>query len=177
MPIAALAAIVATTVSFRVAAPEESAEAARDCISTKNIDYTIALDERSILFFMRGHIAYRNALLDACPALLPQPPFGYGSRDSMLHVCRDTAITVFGPGSPTIPVATCRLGQFEPMSYDEAKALAAAATPPRKTKGGNRQQAVKTQPVELPQAPTPSDPAQPATAAPSTPAAPVTPAR
>ncbi|HET7132455.1 MAG TPA: hypothetical protein VFJ95_09410, partial [Gammaproteobacteria bacterium] len=63
-----------------------------DCVVTTSIDHTQAVDDRTILFFMRGKKVYRNYLPRKCPGLQRQNPIMYKTRGNRL--CDVDTITV-----------------------------------------------------------------------------------
>ena len=166
--IGALAALIAAAVPMIAAAQQQPTAVERDCIDHRRIDSTKVLDDRNVLFFMHGHQAYRNTLLDECPALRTEDRFSYRTTDSLQHLCKSTLITVLSRAGG-YAVASCRLGAFLPLSEDEAdKLVASAATPSRRNKKGDAQ-GVNAQPVvPAPGAQPRSDSAVPTTT-PSTP--------
>jgi hypothetical protein len=92
------------------------------CISTNSLRSTHAVDDRSMLFYMRGGVIYLNVLSHNCPGLKRQNRISYKVMAGRL--CSVDVITVlesFGGGlSPGI---SCGLGQFYGISEDEARFL------------------------------------------------------
>ena len=119
----------------------------RDCLILTDIRQTAVIDDRTILFYMRGgkKQVYRNYLPHECPNLGREGRFAY--KTPINRLCSVDLITVlqqFGPG--LTPGFTCRLGVFYPMTYDEAEIL-------RKDKDnpdGPHGNAVKSKPAEVP---------------------------
>lgn len=102
--------------------PDDDAVPSERCISRGRIERTDIVDERSILFHMRGGGIYRNVLSRRCPGLSDRKPFSYDARSS--RVCAMDRITVlerFGAGLS--PGVSCSLGKFYPVSETEAEAI------------------------------------------------------
>ncbi len=101
--------------------PDESLEAKR-CVSLSRIQSTDVLDDRNIIFYMRGGDIYRNVLPHRCSGLRRRDAFMY--RTSMSQLCNVDIITVlesvvvgFTPG------ASCGLGMFYPVTEAQVKGL------------------------------------------------------
>ena len=92
------------------------------CISVSRLRSTHAVDDRTILFYMRGGETYLNQLRYNCPGLKLRNRISYKVMAGRL--CSVDVITVlesFGGGlSPGI---SCGLGQFYGISEDEARFL------------------------------------------------------
>ncbi len=92
------------------------------CISVSRLRSTHAVDDRTMLFYMRGGDTYLNVLSHNCPGLKRQNRISYKVIAGRL--CSVDVITVlesFGGGlSPGI---SCGLGQFYGISEDEARFL------------------------------------------------------
>jgi hypothetical protein len=137
----------------------------RDCLILSDIRQTVVLDDRTILFYMRGgkKDVYRNYLPHECPNLAREGRFSY--KTPLNRLCNIDLITVleqFGPG--LTPGFTCRLGDFYPITYEEAEILRKEKDNP----DGPRGNAVKSKPAELPDkkgaAPAPAEGAAPESA-------------
>jgi hypothetical protein len=109
-----------------------------DCIIVSRIDKTDIIDDQTVLFFMRGNKQiYRNYLPRKCPGLEVEDRFGYQVHSSRL--CKVDMLTVLPRiGIPT----TCRLGEFQPITREEAEELRAIHDHPRHGDG------VDVKPVE-----------------------------
>jgi Family of unknown function (DUF6491) len=93
-----------------------------DCVSTPNIDRTHAVDDRTILFFMRGKKVYRNYLPRKCPNLERQNRIMYKTHGARL--CDVDTITVLEQwGARLTPGFTCPLGEFHPITPEEVEDL------------------------------------------------------
>lgn len=90
------------------------------CITVSRIDDTDIIDDRTIIFFMRGKRIYRNYLPHTCPRLAIEDRFGY--RVTGARVCRGDTLTVL----PRVGLATyCQLGEFQPITAEEVEELRA----------------------------------------------------
>ena len=92
------------------------------CIAPSRIDRTEVIDERTVIFHMRGSDTYLNRLSYACPRLVREKRFSYDIRTNRL--CNVDVIYVLewwgrslrrGPG--------CGLGMFYPITEEEAELL------------------------------------------------------
>jgi len=92
-----------------------------DCVILRRIDRTEVIDDSTILFHMRGGEIYRNSLERTCPDLARVKSFSY--RTSTNRLCSVDSITVFDPVS-NVPGFTCLLGDFRPITAEEAELLA-----------------------------------------------------
>jgi len=95
----------------------------RKCISTPRIRNTDILDDRTILFYLRGNKeVYRTYLPRECPGLERNDRFAYRTVNSQL--CSLDTITVLEQfGTQLNPSFTCRLGEFIPITREEAEDL------------------------------------------------------
>ena len=99
----------------------EDAEAER-CVTISRIDRTEVLDDRRIIFHMRGKDIYLNQLPRTCGGLRAQGRFSYQSRGSQL--CRMDTITVLNSAGPGLMRgATCGLGPFIPITEEDVEAM------------------------------------------------------
>ena len=93
------------------------------CINTRNIRGTDVLDERTILFRMRGGDYFVNYLRNDCPGLVREERFSY--RTSGGRLCQVDMIRVLEQFGGFIQEGmSCGLGAFYPISEDEADLLA-----------------------------------------------------
>ena len=103
--------------------------APEDCVSIPRIRDTDIIDDRTILFEMKGGQIYRNTLPRKCPGLRRSDAFMYKTRLSQL--CAIDTISVLnrlGGGFTRGP--SCGLGKFYPISEDEAIRLKQGEPPP-----------------------------------------------
>jgi hypothetical protein len=119
----------------------------KDCVTVTDIRRTVALDDHTILFYLRGgNRIYRNYLPRECPGLVRENRISYKTSTSRL--CDIDLITVleqFGAGLR--PGFTCQLGEFTPITQEEAEDLLVA-----KDDLGRKRRTIKSKPVELPPA-------------------------
>jgi len=119
----------------------------RDCVILSDIRQTVVIDDRTILFYMRGgkKAVYRNYLPHECPHLGREGRFSY--RTPINRLCNVDLITVLEQFGPQLgPGFTCRLGDFYPVTYDEAEIMRKEKDHPDSPHGN----AVKAQPAEVP---------------------------
>jgi uncharacterized protein DUF6491 len=91
------------------------------CINVSRLQRAQIVDDQTILFYLPGDRVYRNTLQQRCQQLDRTDAIGYGITSSRLaRLCEIDLIT-------TEDGVTCQLGPFEPITRDEAKAIAAAA--------------------------------------------------
>lgn len=105
------------------------AEGARTCVPLQSISRTDVIDDRTILFYVRGGEIYVNRLPRRCPGLKRADSFMY--ETSLSQLCNVDIITVlrrFGPGFNR--GASCGLGVFEPISAEAVAALKEAPAKP-----------------------------------------------
>lgn len=95
---------------------------AERCIRLNQLDNTEIIDDRNILFYMRGDQAYLNTLPNRCPGLREERTFMY--RTTLSQLCDLDVITVlYNQGFGFTPGASCGLGRFYPITKAEADAL------------------------------------------------------
>ena len=119
----------------------------RDCVIVSNIRQTVVIDDQTILFYMRGgkKEVYRNYLGQACPNLGREGRFAYETRIGRL--CNVDLITVLEQfGVALGPGFTCRLGDFYPITYEEAEILRKEKDHPDAPRGD----AIKSKPAVVP---------------------------
>ncbi|GAB4149804.1 MAG: hypothetical protein Tsb0016_21270 [Sphingomonadales bacterium] len=81
-----------------------------NCVDIIRIRNTRVVDDRTILFFMRGNAVYKNSLPNACPGLGFEKTFTYST--SLSRLCNTDIITVLYT-TPVQRGASCGLGMFE----------------------------------------------------------------
>lgn len=116
-----------------------------DCISVSAIDRTDVIDDRTILFYMRGKKIYRNYLPRKCPGLDRHERFAYQVTSNRL--CDIDTVTVLEQwGSRLSSGFTCGLGAFHPIPQEEVEEL-------ELDRRGNRANpnAIDVEEVELPE--------------------------
>ena len=91
----------------------------RDCVMLNRIRRTEVIDDRTILFHLRGGDVLRNYLPKTCPNLEREERFGY--RTGTRQLCYIDTITVLERGG--VGGFTCELGRFYPMSPEDVVEL------------------------------------------------------
>jgi len=92
------------------------------CINTSRIRNTHVVDDKTILFYMRGGDVYRNTLRFDCPGLKRENRFSY--RVTANRLCGVDSIRVLESfGGNLTPGVSCGLTEFYPISEDEADFL------------------------------------------------------
>ncbi len=122
--IVATVALGASAPSLPVAAQDDDVldRTPRDCVTVSRIRRTKIIDDKTILFYMRGSGIYQNILERDCPRLEREGRFMYEIRGYRL--CDIDTITVldrFGAGFGR--GFTCRLGEFHPITREEAEEI------------------------------------------------------
>lgn len=92
---------------------------AEKCVSVTKIRRTHVVDDRTVLFYMRGKKAYLNILPRACNGLAREQSFSY--RTFSRRLCNVDSIQVLQQGN--FQGTSCALGAFIPISREEANAL------------------------------------------------------
>jgi hypothetical protein len=117
----------------------------RKCITTARIRTTDILDDRTIIFHMRGNQeVYRVYLPNECPGLARNDRFAYQARNS--QICNVDLITVLEQiGGRLDATFTCRLGEFIPITREEAEELKL-----QNEDQGLRRNAIRAEPAEVP---------------------------
>ena len=79
------------------------------CLDASHIDHTVVIDDRTILFYMRGNQIWKNTMRQDCPSLKFQRAFSEEIRGG--QVCSNRQmIRVLGTG------VRCSLGGFTPYT-------------------------------------------------------------
>jgi hypothetical protein len=104
-----------------------------DCVVASRISRNVAVNDRQVVFFMRGNLYYRNDLDTACQSLTAGDTrlvmrFRNTGSAKMARVCDTDAFTVERQTSRI----GCGLGPFHPITAEEAAALTGqpVAAPP-----------------------------------------------
>jgi hypothetical protein len=142
--IATAVALLSTSSPRAQVDEEEFDRTPRRCVSTARIRNTDILDDRTILFYMRGNKeVYRTYLPRECPGLERNDRFSYQTQNGQL--CDSDTITVLEQfGASLSPSFTCRLGDFFPITREEAEDLKLENDETLKRK------AIRSEPAELP---------------------------
>jgi len=85
------------------------------CVSLNRVKTSKVLDDKNILFIMKGNKAYLNTLPHKCSRLGFEKAFGY--KVHMNRLCNVDIITVIDPNGMNGP--SCGLGKF--VEYEEKK--------------------------------------------------------
>jgi hypothetical protein len=117
----------------------------KKCITTSRIRDTDIIDDRTIIFRMRGNReVYRNYLPRECPGLERSDRFSHRTMNGQL--CNIDTITVLEQFAGRINESfTCRLGEFIPITREEAEELEL-----EKEGQSGRRRAISSEPAELP---------------------------
>lgn len=102
--------------------PDDESVAAERCVNLGRVRNTEVLNDRNILFYMRGNKIYRNVLARRCPSLKENRTFAY--RATINRLCDNDVIEVIiAPGMGQMGGPICTLGKFYLVSEEEAEAL------------------------------------------------------
>ena len=95
---------------------------AKKCVSIRRIDQTDIIDDRRIIFYMRGKDIYLNKMPRRCPGLRSSDTFSYKNQTGQL--CDVDIITVLDNFGGTFRRGvSCGLGPFFPITEDEVVVL------------------------------------------------------
>lgn len=97
------------------------------CISTRAIRDTQIIDDRTILFRMRGGDVYVNNLTNTCRGLRRERRFSYSPTAGRLCDV-DTIRVIESFGGVIQEGIACGLGSFYPITEEESELLKAEAT-------------------------------------------------
>ncbi len=93
-----------------------------ECVPLRSIRRTEVLDDRNVLFYMRGTTVYHNILSRACGGLAREDRFSY--ETSMGRLCRMDYISVlYNDGFGVRAGNRCSLGAFHKIDREDAEAL------------------------------------------------------
>ena len=95
---------------------------AKKCIRVRSLRSTKIVDDLNIIFYMVGSTTYHNILPRQCNGLARQDRFSYESRSGNLCY-HDTIRILYQAGVGMQEGNACRLGQFHPISKEDADAL------------------------------------------------------
>jgi hypothetical protein len=98
-------------------AKDENAKAAapkgrETCVSLKLVEQTLILDDRNIVYRMRGGKLYLNTLPSVCGGLFDQGNYMFQGHNPY-RICRGDTFQVFRV------LTGCKLGYFDPISEDQ----------------------------------------------------------
>jgi len=101
---------------------DDETVASENCVSLTALRQTEVIDDRNVIFHLRGKKIYRNVLPRRCPGLAQDDAFSY--RASMNRLCASDMITVLPrTGIGGFVGASCPLGEFYAISEEELEAL------------------------------------------------------
>ena len=92
------------------------------CVNTRRISRTKVVDDRTIIFYMRGTETYVNILPRACNGLRRENRFSYQAQSSRLCDI-DGIVVLYQMGTTLRAGANCKLGLFHPITREDAKAI------------------------------------------------------
>jgi len=92
------------------------------CVQTQRIRRTEILDDRTVVFHMKGSVLYLNRLRGRCTGLRRADAFSYDIRTSRLCDI-DTIRAVDYFGGVVRPGVACPLGEFQPISEEQLELL------------------------------------------------------
>lgn len=110
-----------------------------DCVLLNRVSRHVAANDRQVVFFMKGGKSYLNVLDTSCPALTAGASrFIFVYRTGSQKITRLCDYDGFTVEKQTSRVG-CALGQFIPITAEEAAALTAqpAAAPAASSSGNN----------------------------------------
>jgi hypothetical protein len=104
-------------------AEEQLDRTPEDCVLMNRVSRNVGVNDRQVVFFMRGGTYYLNVLDGACQALTAGDTrlvFHYNTRSAKItRLCDTDSFTVERQTSRL----GCALGQFTPITAEEAAAL------------------------------------------------------
>jgi hypothetical protein len=120
----AMSASLWGSTSMHARADEKDAKAAKPvaCVMVNMVERKYAVDNRTVLFFLRGKKAYRVDLAGSCSTLAPgdtELELHYDTQSQKLtRLCEYDSFSVEHK-----PGLNCPLGKFNPIPYEEAMQL------------------------------------------------------
>ena len=134
-------AVAGLLLSVSTRGQDEFDRTPEDCVRASSIRSTQIIDNRTILFYMRGNRVYRNELPNDCPRLADEGSFAYERRvgQRVGRLCKVDTITVLESFRADPFGSTCRLGMFYPITQAEVDDLLGVSRAP-----------VRIEEVELP---------------------------
>ena len=101
----------------------------RNCIDLRSVRRTEIVDDRNILFHMRGSMVYHNILPHQCGGLARENRFSY--KTSMRRLCDiDTIRVLYSDPFGLREGNVCQLGLFHEMTREDARAFKEGANRP-----------------------------------------------
>jgi hypothetical protein len=153
---------LAAASSSPVARGDETENAvAKSCLYQAELRTTQVLDDRTILFTTRDGRTYSNTLPRQCPSMRRGSLLNYTYEGRRL--CAGSVFQVlFDLGGRRVPTVICPLGNFAPITEDEAEDLITTArnrTDGRRTRRGERD-IVRIEPADVATPAPPSPPVE-----------------
>lgn len=97
-------------------------ENARHCIDLRSVRRTDVIDDRNIMFYVRGDVVYHNILPRQCNGLSREDRFSY--KTSMGRLCRlDSIYVLYNDALGLREGNSCQLGLFHEISKEDAEAF------------------------------------------------------
>lgn len=123
LPMIPLAALLSSPVPATAQEEEPVVEPGSErCLSTYNIRRTEIIDDRNVLFHMRGGDIYQNILANRCPGLARENRFSY--ETTLNRLCQlDWIAVLYSEGSGLREGPRCGLGMFHLITGEDAEAL------------------------------------------------------
>lgn len=124
MLLAATVGMSAQSQEGAAAAQEELDRTPEDCVLLNRIARKVGVNDRQVVFFMRGNTYYLNVLDAACQSLTPgETRLVFHAKNTgsarIARLCDTDSFTVERQTSRI----GCGLGQFNPITAEEAAAL------------------------------------------------------
>jgi hypothetical protein len=115
--------VTATAPALAQEASQERNMDAEHCVRISNIDSIDVINDRTLVFRMRGGSSYRNDLPRNCPGLDEDDALMY--RSSIGQLCNIDIVTVLDDwGFGFAPGVSCSLGMFHPITEQTVEDLA-----------------------------------------------------
>lgn len=122
LSVACLFAVAVPGASLAEEQQEASDDGVRNCINASRIRSTKVIDDRNILFYMRGKTIYHNVLPRRCPGLRREGRFSY--RITTGNLChRDLIRVLYSSGMGLDEGVGCGLGYFREVTEEDAEGI------------------------------------------------------
>src|ERR1041385_427570 len=103
-PFAAIIAVASLAVCSSLPALAAAPARANICIRSYQIDHTKAVNDRTLIFYMKNGSAYQSTLVSSCPELtiygfsyMPTPPDQICGNLQSIRVIRTGSVCMLGP--------------------------------------------------------------------------------
>lgn len=101
---------------------DDLGDGSRSCIDLRSVRRTEVIDDRNILFYMRGRTVYHNILPHQCGGLAREDRFSYKTTAGRL--CKlDLIRVLYNDPFGLREGNACQLGVFHEITREDAKAL------------------------------------------------------